>query len=362
VGAIPALTLTPVVAGLSFPVLALGAPGDATRLYVVEREGRIRIVENGVLLAQPFLDITAACQGPKPLQSAGLLGLAFHPGYAQNGRFFVHYVPAMDGQSIVAEYARSAADPNLAEASATQTLLVMDDLQAGDHNGGMITFGKDGKLYAGLGDGGGQEDPYENGQNLQTKLGKLLRFDVDTHPAPPPGNLAGANAYVWDYGLRNPWRFSVDRCTGDLYIADVGQYTWEEVDVEPAGQGNKNYGWDEMEGDQCFEPSSGCDMSGTPPTLQYGHNDGCSITGGYVYRGTKIPELVGYYLYGDWCSNRVWAFKWENGSITTGPIELTADLQSDALLTVGLASFGEGSDGELYVVDLGGTVFRIDAE
>ena len=360
-GVLPPLALTQVATGLQFPVFVAGAPGDSTRLYVLERAGRVRIIKDGVLLAQPFLDITALCQNPKPLDSRGLLGLAFHPDFAQNGRFFLHYMPATDGHSTLVEYARSS-DPDLAVATPTQTLLVMDDLQTEGHNGGMVAFGKDGMLYATFGDGGGQEDPLENGQNIQSKLGKMLRFDVDNHPLPPPGNLPGANAYVWDYGLRNPWRFSFDRCTGDLYIADVGQYLWEEINVEPAGQGNKNYGWDEMEGGQCFEPPVSCDLTGILPTLQYDHNEGCSITGGYVYRGTKIPELVGSYLYGDWCENRVWAFAWQDGSITMAPIELTADLQSVALMSVGLSSFGEDADGELYLVDLGGTIYRLDPE
>ncbi len=362
VGAFPNLKLTPLVQGLDYPMFVTGDPTLPKRLYAVERAGYVRIIDDGVLQPTPFLDISALTQVIiNSNQARGLLGLALHPDFAQNGRFYLHYIPAQDGQSIFAEYTRSAADPMVADPSSAKVLLLMDDVQLANHNGGMLAFGHDGMLYASVGDGGGQEDPNENGQNIRSKLGKMLRFDVENHPLPPPDNLPNGNPYVWDYGLRNPWRFSVDRCTGDLYIADVGQYTWEEVNIEPAGQGHKNYGWDEMEGDQCFEPPVGCDMSGVLPVVQYDHTQGCSITGGYVYRGYKIPDLVGAYLYGDFCSNRIWAIRWENGVLTMPPLELTADLDSANLLG-GLASFGEDAEGELYVVDLFGTIYRIEGE
>jgi glucose/arabinose dehydrogenase len=227
----------------------------------------------------------------------------------------------------------------------------------------MLAFGPDGYLYVGMGDGGAGGDPQNNAQNLNSKLGKILRIDVDGHPTPPAGNLIGGDPDLWDYGMRNPWRFSFDRATGDLYIGDVGQNTLEEIDVEPAGQGGRDYGWRIMEATQCFAPPTGCDTSGlTLPVVEYGRDLGCSVTGGYVYRGSAIPGLVGRYLYGDYCSNRVFSFAWADGVVDPqSSSELTADLDPDSRIQ-GLASFGEDAAGELYVVSLDGSVFRIDAE
>lgn len=358
---LPGLVLTPVASGLTAPLFLTAAPGDpASRLFVVEQGGRIVVVENGTVLSRAFLDITGlTSKGGEQ----GLLGLAFHPDYAQNRRFFIYYTDA-DGDVVIAEYLRSAGDATLAEPTATR-LLRMIEHPFSNHNGGMIAFGPDGFLYAGSGDGGGGGDPGENAQDPQSKLGKVLRLNVDGDTT-PPGNLPGADPDVWDLGLRNPFRLSFDRQTGDLYIGDVGQGRFEEVDVEPRGQGNKNYGWDVTEGFECFEPQNGCDTTGiTFPAVAYAHDNGgeipdCSVIGGYVYRGSAIPTLQGRYLYGDVCSNRVRSFVW-NGSAAVSQVEATAELASDE--TVGaIASFGEDLNGELYVVDLSGTIFRIDPQ
>lgn len=361
-GPMPALKLTQVASGLEYPLYATGAPGDASRLFVLEQNGRIRVIENGTLLPEPFLDLTDVVQ---PVSftgdERGLLGLAFHPDYEQNGRFFVHYTDkALDHGTIVELHATpgtSVADP-----APVKTLFTVTTTQYGNHNGGQLAFGPDGHLYIGFGDGGQANDPDGNGQDIAVELGKILRVDPDTFPTPVPGNLQPGFPHIWDYGLRNPWRFSFDRCTGDLYIGDVGQGAREEIDVEPAGQGLKNYGWDIAEGSICHEPADGCDMTGlTPPTVEYDHMLGdCSVTGGYVYRGAAIPDLVGTYIYGDYCSRRVWALKYKDG-VATAPQEIGADLDIFNVIQA-LASFGQDAAGELYVVDHGGQVLRIDAE
>ena len=362
VGPLPALTLTPVVSGLSKPIFVTGAPGDTTRLYIVEQTGLIKILKNGTLLPVPFLStVGVSSSGSGTGSERGLLGLAFHPAYEQNGRFFIYYTASSNGAITILEYARSAANADVASPQPVKTLITISDgLHAwGNHNGGMIAFGPDGHLYAGVGDGGGTGDPNGHGQDISTKLAKILRLDVNHHPQPPGGNLPGGDPAIWDYGLRNPWRFSFDRCTGDLYIGDVGQGSREEVNVEPAGQGHKNYGWNIMEGMSCVGGGS-CNMNGlTLPVAEYTHAGDCSITGGYVYRGSDIPDLVGTYFYGDYCSNRIRTLVWQNGTVISQG-ELTADLQSNTL--VGTSSFGQDARGELYVVDISGTVYRIEAE
>jgi glucose/arabinose dehydrogenase len=336
-------------------VLVGGAPGDpATRLFVVEQYGAIQILESGAALSEPFLDVSDLVS---TIGEQGLLGLAFHPGYAQNGRFFVNYTNH-DGDTVVAEYKRSS-DPNKADPTPVKTLLTIDQPYP-NHNGGNVVFGPDGFLYIGMGDGGLADDPNGNGQDPDSKLGKMLRIDVDNYPAAPPGNVPGGDPDVWDLGMRNPWRWSFDACTGDLYIGDVGQDAWEEIDVEPAGEGNKNYGWDVMEGTHCHEPSSGCDQTGlTMPVIEYPHGADCSVTGGFVYRGAAIPNLVGTYFYGDYCTGNIWTFKWKDGAISE-QADLTSDLESAGTT---ISSFGQDTAGELYVCDHeGGHVYRIDAE
>lgn len=364
-GDVPDLKLTRVVGDLVRPVFVTAAPGEPDRLYVVLLDGKIVIVEGGRVVGT-FLDISSdvrsnGYQGDE----RGLLGLAFHPDYAQNGRFFVFHTKGDSNDNVIEEYVRST-DPLVANATPVKEL-VRTTNNMGNHNGGCLGFGTDKKLYVAVGDGGTQGDPEGDAQNLAELHGKILRLDVDTYPVPPPGNYPGANPHVWDVGFRNPWRFSFDACTGDLYVGDVGQDTYEEISVEPVGQGNKNYGWNEVEGEECFV--SGCDRSGTVlPVVVYDHDEGASVTGGYVYRSAKIPGLRGSYVYGDFTTNRVWAFRYANGA--AGEVtELTNDLGSDDL--AGIASFGQDGEGNVYLVEIGsvdpadstrGAVYRIDPE
>ncbi|UQA61532.1 PQQ-dependent sugar dehydrogenase [Polyangium aurulentum] len=366
--ALPALKLTEVANNLQRPTFVLGAPEDTSRLFVLEKPGRIRILKDGNLVSEPFIDVTNVVEAGA--NERGLLGLAFHPKYPQNGRFYIYYTRKGDGAIEIAEYMQVAGTPDKADPGSAKVLMTIPHPSYSNHNGGMLGFGPDGFLYVGTGDGGGGGDPDENGQDANAQLGKLLRIDVDSHPTPPPGNMAGGDPYIWDLGLRNPWRFSFDRCTGDLYIADVGQNLWEEINVEPKGQGSKNYGWNTMEANECFDPANDCDKTGlTMPVTAYKHtpepvND-CSVTGGYVYRGKKIAGLVGTYVYADYCSRRVYTLAWANGSVIKEG-EITADLESTGL-SGGITSFGEDTAGELYVVmdnSQGGPgkLFRIDPE
>lgn len=324
------LRLQPVVSGLDRPVLVTAPAGDS-RLFVVEQSGRIRIVKAGALVATPFLDLTALV---KSGGEQGLLGLAFHPSYPADPRFYVHYTDTA-GDTRVVEY-RVSADPDRADAASARQVLFADQ-PASNHNGGMIAFGPDGRLYAALGDGGGSNDQYGNAQNPGSLLGKMVRID-----------LAGPTAEVFAAGLRNPWRFAFDGLR--LYIGDVGQGAWEEIDVVSVYDAGANLGWPVMEGLHCR--TSGCAPSAfTLPVLEYGHGEGCSVTGGVVYRGAAIPELQGHYLYGDFCSGWVRSFRYTGG---------VADArQWDALATSRLSSFGVDGSGEAYTVSLDGAVFRI---
>ena len=365
---LPKLKLTEVAKDLDRPVLATASPGDTSRLFVLQKPGKILVLKDGALLPEPFLDLTAIVESAA--NERGLLGLAFHPQYADNGRFFVYYTRKPDGAIVISECARSAGSPDKALAACLDNILTIPHPRT-NHNGGMLACGPDGFLYAGTGDGGGGGDPDDNGQNTDAKLGKILRLDVDNYPTPPPGNFTGGDTDIWDWGLRNPWRFSFDRCSGDLYIADVGQFLWEEINVEPRGKGLVNYGWDTMEGNHCFEPMNNCDQTGlTLPVTEYEHTEApindCSVTGGYVYRGTKIPGLVGTYIYADYCSKRFRTLAWSNGAVIAEG-EITADLDSLSL-SGGITSFGEDAAGELYVIidnNQAGTLgklYRIDPE
>ncbi len=367
-GATPGLVLTQVASGFSRPIQVKAAPGDNDRLFVVEQTGKIWILQNGQTSADPFLDIQDLVSNPDAPtgyhQEQGLLGIAFHPNYAQNGRFFVNYTegPYSDnnpkGDSHVVEYARSSNDPDKANPAAVKEILFQAQPYT-NHNGGCLEFSpEDGFLYIGFGDGGAGGDPMGAGQDKNTWLGKMLRIDVDSgNPySSPPGNMPGGKPEIWDMGVRNPWRFSFDLCTGDLYIGEVGQDTYEEVDIEPAGQGGKNYGWNTMEGLHCFEPMNGCDKTGlTLPVTEYDHLTGKSITGGYVYRGSKMPGLRGTYFYADYVTNKMWMFKWDGGASVT-PTDITAELNPPQAL----ASFGQDNFGEIYLTSLYGEVFRID--
>ncbi|WP_437805525.1 PQQ-dependent sugar dehydrogenase [Sorangium sp. So ce1078] len=366
------LKLTPVVTGLRSPLLVKSAPGDPTRLFIVTQPGQILVLDEGATEPTTFLDIRDLVFFAG--DERGLLGLAFHPEYESNGRFFVHYSDkATAGDTRVVEFARGER-PDVASPTPVATYLEQAQPQR-NHNGGSLEFSPiDGFLYLGLGDGGNSNDygpghsAIGNGQDLTTLLGKILRFDVSTHPYRiPEGNMTGEGVLpeIWDYGLRNPYRFSFDACTGDLYIADVGQRLWEEINIEPAGQGRKNYGWRLMEAAHCFQPVENCDPSGitTPPAAEYAHAgrvvEDCSVTGGYVYRGSRIPWLRGSYLFGDYCSGRIWTLTYEGG-VASAPVDRTDDLGSFGLK---VASFGQDGTGEVYVMDfVGDTVYRIDPE
>lgn len=346
------IELSLLVNGLDTP-LYLTHAGDE-RLFVVEQPGTIRIIENGVLLDAPFLDMKGAVATWALEQ--GLLSVAFHPNYGGNGRFFVNYSHP-NGDTIVARY-QASDDPNIADHTSGEIILSIHQ-PYGNHNGGQLKFGPDGYLYIGMGDGGSANDPDGNGQNLDSLLGTLLRIDVDYEEAayaiPADNPFIGddnARNEIWAYGLRNPWRFSFDLLTGDLYIADVGQNLWEEVHFTSADSvGGENYGWKIMEGTHCFE-SEECDQTGLEiPIFEYHHDEGCSITGGYVYRGQQFPEMEGNYFVGDFCQGTVWTVFGENGRFTSNRVY-------DSQLTI--SSFGEGADGELYLLDhVGGSVYHI---
>ncbi|RPI91630.1 MAG: glucose dehydrogenase [Chloroflexi bacterium] len=337
-----AYTWQPVVGGLNGPV-DLQADGSG-RLFVIEKVGRIRIIENDQVLEVPLLDISDRVGSNGSEQ--GLLGLAFHPQYAENGRFFVNYTDT-GGDTVIARFQVSD-DPNVADpASEVKLLGVSQPFQ--NHNGGVLAFGPDGYLYAGLGDGGSAGDPNGNAQNTEVLLGKLLRLDVDSAEpyAVPADNPFGSE--IWAYGLRNPWRLSFDRSTGDLYIGDVGQGDWEEIDFLAAGSpGGTNFGWDFREGAHDFEGGGPEGM--IDPVAEYSHAErNCSVTGGYVYRGS-MPEWNGIYLYGDYCTGMIW-----------GLIRAESGWQNQLLfdLDVTITSFGQDAAGEIYLVSGSGDILRL---
>ena len=345
------------------PVYVTNAGDSSDRLFVVEQGGFIWIVKDGVLVKSPLLDIVDRLPDEVfrgGYTERGLLGLAFHPDYKHNGVFFVIY-SRRDNTNVLARYTISADDPNRADPNSEVILLSYEHPEM-NHNGGMIAFGKDGYLYASVGDGGGvQGDPPDNAQNKTLLYGKLLRIDVnktdgDRQYAIPSDNPfvsdPSARPELWAYGLRNPWRFSFDRETGDLYIADVGWGRWEEIDYQPAGAaGGRNYGWNRFEGTHLIDGRT--DPGGvTMPIAEYDHLDGaCSVTGGYLYRGPGAPTLRGKYIFGDYCSGRVWA------------LTRSADdqWQMDVLMDTGkqISSFGEDERGGLYMVTYKGHLYRL---
>jgi glucose/arabinose dehydrogenase len=353
----PQLTTVRIASGLSSPLDLQSIPGDRTRLFVVEQGGRIRVLRGGTVLPTPFLDISGRISSGG---ERGLLGLAFHPAYAQNGRFFVNYTDP-NGHTHIAEF-HASPTADVADAASERQILFVTQPFA-NHNGGGLAFGNDGMLYIGLGDGGSAGDPLGNGQSLQTHLGKILRIDVDRGQpfAIPPDNPFVANAAalpaIWAYGLRNPWRFAFDRATGDLYIGDVGQGAVEEVDVGLASRrGGENYGWSVMEGSRCFRPAAGCPTAGlTLPVAEYTHGEGCSITGGVVYRGCRMAGYHGTYFYADYCTAIIRSFRLVNGQ-ALDQRDWTAALGRGI---GGVTSFGVDADGEVYIVDPDGEVYRI---
>jgi glucose/arabinose dehydrogenase len=331
------LKLTRVATGLDAPDDLASTPGEPNRLYVVEQRGRIRVIENGRLSPEPFLDITSAVQSGG---EQGLLSVAFHPDYADNGLFYVDYTD-LDGDTRVVEF-KARGD----EAPARKRELLFVDQPYANHNGGQLAFGPDGRLYVGMGDGGSGGDPENRAQNLDERLGKLLSLDVDQR---------GSAWRIEGYGLRNPWRFSFDRETGDLWIGDVGQGEWEEIDHTLQGEPRlENYGWDVFEGGHRYE-----DKDPNPrgrlvmPVAEYSHDHGCSVTGGFVYRGKGTPAAQGRYFYGDYCSGNVWSLALRDGKAT--------GIRRHRFRVDALSSFGEDAAGELYLVSFEGNVFRLDS-
>lgn len=345
------LAVQQVASGLANPVYVTAPAGDA-RLFIVEQPGRIRILENGQLLSTPFLDISprTGTGGER-----GLLSVAFHPQYRANGFFYVYFTGT--GGEIRVERFTVSANPNVANAASAKIILTVPH-PLSNHNGGLAMFGPDGMLYLGLGDGGGGGDPSRNGQNQNVLLGKLLRIDVnngDPYAIPAGNPFIGRNdarPEIWALGLRNPWRFAFDRSSGNLYIADVGQNVTEEVNVMSASRAAVNYGWNVLEGSGCYEIAN-CNKQGLElPVLEYDHSGGqCSVTGGFVYRGSAIPEIAGLYFYSDYCAGWVRSFRYNNG---TASDRRQWDVGSIGLIT----SYGEDAAGELYITSANGRVYK----
>ena len=359
-----AVKLTVVATGLSNPVLVT-SPNDGThRLFIVQQTGSIRIVQNGVLQPGTFINLASSVSKGG---EQGLLGLAFHPSFKTNRKFYINFTD-VHGATVVREYKASATNPNRVQKGSGRTIIRIAQPYS-NHNGGNLAFGPDGYLYIGMGDGGSGGDPGNRAQNINSLLGKMLRLNINGTSGSKAYRIPSTNPYVgkagldeiWQRGLRNPWRFSFDKVTGSLWIGDVGQNRYEEVDravKTSTGDGRGyNWGWHVMEGFHCYAPSSGCSTSGKRlPLLEYSHstNGRCAITGGYVYRGTAIPSLAGWYVYGDYCSGEVLAV---SSTASSRPAPVTLFGTGSGRL---VSSFGQDWAGELYVVDLGGTVYRID--
>lgn len=352
------LALEPVVDGLDGPLDLAVRPGEPDALYVLEQVGRVRVVRDGALVDRPVLDIAGIVSAGG---ESGLLGLAFHPD-PDDGRLFVYHT-ALDGRQVVSSYRLDPDATDVAVPDSEVVLLAMDD-QFGNHNGGSLVFGPDGYLYIGTGDGGGGGDPLDSGRRLDTLLAKILRIDVDggTPDGAPYGipadnpfvDEAGAMPEIWHTGLRNPWRFRFDRDTGDLWIGDVGQGAWEEINLAPAGEGGLDFGWNLMEGTHCYGASD-CDPAGlTLPVAEYGHDEGCSVTGGTVYRGETQPDLVGWYVLSDYCSGRFWVVD-AAAAASEGLQEPLVALDSGR----NISAIAEDAAGELFATDLSGAVLRV---
>lgn len=355
--ALPRVRTETVFPGVSFDrmVFLTHPEGMPDRLYLVLQPGRIMAFDNVPNPSTPeiFLDIRSRVSDRG--NEEGLLGLAFDPDYSNNGYFYVYYSAASPRRSVIARYhvppGTDSVDPS------TEKIIMEIGQPFSNHNGGQVTFGPDGYLYVGLGDGGSGGDPRGHGQNLRTLLGTILRIDVSALDetrayAVPPDNpfvgVEGARPEIWAYGLRNPWRFSFDRETGDLWTGDVGQNALEEIDIIRPGL---NYGWNIMEGTSCFR-NAGCDSDELePPVAEYGRDGGCSVTGGYVYRGSRLPSLVGAYLYGDFCTGNIWALRHDSGQVVEQALIANTDLQ--------IASFAEGPDGEVYILSFTGEIARL---
>ncbi len=362
------VTKQTLTSGLNRPVFATSPVGDYGRLFIVEQRGsggvstradiRIWDLHADSMKTRPFLSVSPVATG----NEEGLLGLAFHPDYASNGYFYTYHTNSA-GDNVLTRHRVSLTNPDSADVDSDSILITFNHPGQSNHNGGWIGFGPDGYLYIGTGDGGGGGDPFENGQNLNAVLGKILRIDVDggfPYAIPPTNPFAGGPQAeeIFYWGIRNPWRNSFDRQTGDFFIADVGQNVWEEINWRPAGDsGNINFGWDLKEGMHCYEPTTNCDpgLITTDPIYEYSHDFGCSITGGYVYRGCAIPAVAGDYFFGDYCSGEVFSFEYDGLAISDFK-DRTTEL---ALGAFGLISFGEDAFGEMYLLFQNGTIYKM---
>lgn len=354
-GSTPSVMLASIATGLTSPLDLQSSNDGSDRLFVVEQGGKIRTIKAGSILSAPFLDISSKVTLSGEM---GLLGMAFHPSYATNRRFYVNYVrgSSSEAQTVIAEYQALASNPDQADPASERILLTVNQPNETNHKGGQLAFGPDGLLYIGLGDGGGAGDPDGNGQNVTTLLGKLLRIDVDHRtagreyaiPADNPFAGGGGAQEVWAYGFRNPWRFSFDPPTNRLFVGDVGQDNFEEVDIV---QGGANYGWNTMEGLHCFNPASGCNMNGlTLPIMEYNHSEGAAVIGGFVYRGSAITELENSYVMADFVSGKIW-YATESGGTWTRTLLLSTGRN--------ISSLGRDSSGEIAVVDYSGSVLKV---
>jgi glucose/arabinose dehydrogenase len=367
-GQATALTTELVATGFNKPVYLTSIAKDTSRLFIVEQQsGLVKIIKNGIILSRPFLDISDRVNGSG--FERGLFSIAFHPEFESNRFFYVNYTNSA-GDLAISRFEVSATEPDSADASSEFNLLTIPEPEA-NHNGGIVMFGpNDGYLYIAVGDGGGAGDVHGtigNGQDVNTLLGKVLRIDVDggiPYSIPPANPFICPDSLdeIWASGLRNPWRMSFDRLTGDLYIADVGQGSWEEINFQSGESiGGENYGWRLKEGFHCYNPPTDCDPGGlTDPITEYSHTDGCSITGGYVYRGCAIPDLKGTYFYADWCNGRIWSFRYENQQVVDS-MERTTELAPGGGNSIDqISSFGEDARGEMYILDHSdGEVYRI---
>jgi glucose/arabinose dehydrogenase len=354
------IKIVKIAGNLVSPVDIVNAGDGSLRLFIALQGGKIVVYSGGKILGTPFLNISDLifCCGER-----GLLSIAFHPSYKTNGLFFVYYTNT-SGNLVLARFKVSATNRNVAIKSSKKILLTISHPTYANHNGGRIAFGKDGFLYLSVGDGGGGGDQSNNAQNLGKLLGKILRINVNAGslysipPGNPFSNVTGAKKEIWAFGYRNPWRWSFDRANGNMYIGDVGQNLYEEIDFQPANSpGGENYGWRFMEGNHCYNPASNCNNGKLKaPIIEYGHGAGCSVVGGYVYRGTAISAIVGKYLYSDYCSGIIW-----------GATNSSGKWISTQLLSTGfnVSTFGEGENGALYVAqhaNPGGAIYRIDKQ
>ncbi|MDB9884685.1 MAG: PQQ-dependent sugar dehydrogenase [Fidelibacterota bacterium] len=375
----PSLSSTLIADGFKKPLFITSHPENSKFLYVVEQAGKIIIINNGKKLDKPFLDITDRVVRPgRPGDERGLLGFAFHPDYAKNKKFYVNYIND-DGFTIVSEF---SAQSNLKANSLSERTVFNLKQPYGNHNGGHMQFGPDNYLYISIGDGGKRGDPLNAGQDLNTLFGKIIRIDINKVPygipkSNPYYGQKNKRGEIWAWGFRNVWRFSFDRKIGDIYYGDVGQNKWEEINYEPYNsKGGNNYGWRIMEASKCYNPEKNCDEKGlTLPIHEYPNDanymvvlgggsqtnsDGCSVTGGYVYRGSKIKGLNGYYIFGDYCSGNIWTFKVINDKATSLTNRTKEINLGNGEFTTYISSFGEDADGELYIVEYNGGIYKID--